>query len=285
MSWIAYAAGLGRPAWILQAYSLINVAAWLLLAWLLVRLIPPDTPRGFALWTASLTTHGMLASIRYALPDGLSLLLIAVAMIAMAKNRALLGSLVLGAAGLARETSLLAAAAFGRLLRPNVRSLALLSVCLLLCALPLLLWLDYLHAIYRSTMVVNDGQITLPFRGIGWKLKSIVESWQTGLAAPQLMASVLAVAAWMVRVGWTIRQLAGPDRWSPWTLTALAYVLMSLTMDPVVWDGSPGAFTRVLLPLSLATNVTMAQRQASWPLVLGANLDVIPGVMFFVMSV
>jgi len=31
-SWTAYALGLGRPAWILKAYSFQNVIAWLLLA-------------------------------------------------------------------------------------------------------------------------------------------------------------------------------------------------------------------------------------------------------------
>ena len=285
MSWIAYAAGLGRPAWILQAYSLINVVAWLLLAGLLVRIIPPDTSRGFVLWSACLTCHGMLSSIRYALPDGPSMLLIALAMVALTRRHAVLGSLVLGAAGLARETNLLAAAPLGRLLRPHLRSLLLLGVCLLICAVPILLWLDYLRSVYRSTMVVHDGHITLPLWGVGWKLKSIVEEWQAGLAAPQLMASVLAVIAWAARAIWITRMLAGPERWGPWTMTGAAYVLMSLALHPVVWDGSPGAFTRVLLPLAVATNVTMAARgSVPWPMIIAANLDVIPGVMFFVGS-
>ena len=33
-SWTAYLLGLGRPAWILQAFALQNVASWLLLAFL-----------------------------------------------------------------------------------------------------------------------------------------------------------------------------------------------------------------------------------------------------------
>ena len=32
LSWVAWAAGLGRPAWIVQAYALLNVASWLALA-------------------------------------------------------------------------------------------------------------------------------------------------------------------------------------------------------------------------------------------------------------
>ena len=39
-SWTAFLLGLGRPAWILEAYALQNVAGWLLLAALLTRWMP-----------------------------------------------------------------------------------------------------------------------------------------------------------------------------------------------------------------------------------------------------
>ena len=78
-SWIAWALGAGRPAWILQAASLENVLAWLVLAWVLALLIPPTSARHFVLWTGCLLSHGTLMSVRYALPDGLSLLLIVAA--------------------------------------------------------------------------------------------------------------------------------------------------------------------------------------------------------------
>ena len=44
-SWTAYVLGLGRPRWILKAYALQNIIAWLLLAWLLLRWFPPSAPR------------------------------------------------------------------------------------------------------------------------------------------------------------------------------------------------------------------------------------------------
>src|SRR3954468_10475861 len=74
-SWTAYAAGLGRPAWILEAYALQNVAAWLVLAALLARWMPPGHPRGLLAWAACLFSHGMLWSLRFALLDGPSLAL------------------------------------------------------------------------------------------------------------------------------------------------------------------------------------------------------------------
>jgi len=57
-SWTAYLAGLGKPAWILEAFALQNVVAWLLLAALLTRWMSPHTPRGLALWCACLLSHG-----------------------------------------------------------------------------------------------------------------------------------------------------------------------------------------------------------------------------------
>ena len=73
-SWTAYALGLGRPAWILEAYALQNVVAWLMLALLLTRWLPPAAPvAALALWIACLFSHGLLWSVRFALLDGPSL--------------------------------------------------------------------------------------------------------------------------------------------------------------------------------------------------------------------
>ena len=45
-SWTAYGLGLGRPAWILEAYALQNVVCWLIIALLLVRWVPVTSWRG-----------------------------------------------------------------------------------------------------------------------------------------------------------------------------------------------------------------------------------------------
>jgi hypothetical protein len=43
--WIAYVLGAGNPWLALQAYALLNVGCWLLMAWLLLRWLPPGTAR------------------------------------------------------------------------------------------------------------------------------------------------------------------------------------------------------------------------------------------------
>jgi len=70
---------------------------------------------------------------------------------------------------------------------------------------------------------------------------------------------------------------------APWALVAAPFVLLAITLHPVVWEGHPGAFTRVLLPIAIGANVLLAQQdRPAWWLIVLANLGVIAGVMMFV---
>jgi hypothetical protein len=72
---------------------------------------------------------------------------------------------------------------------------------------------------------------------------------------------------------------------SPWTLVAASFLLLGLCTHPVVWQGSPGAYTRVLLPLSIGVNVLLAgQPRASWWTIGFANLSAVAGVMVFALG-
>ena len=125
-SWTAYVLGLGRPAWIINVYALQNVACWFLLAALLTRWVPPTTGRGLALWTACLFSHGLLWSVRFALLDGPSLLLTAIAVRAVERGRPVLSAAIVGLSGLARETNLFALASQPR--PANTRTAARFAV-------------------------------------------------------------------------------------------------------------------------------------------------------------
>ena len=48
--WTAWLMGLGRPAWVLEAFALQNVLCWLILAALTTRWLPPESPRQLASW-------------------------------------------------------------------------------------------------------------------------------------------------------------------------------------------------------------------------------------------
>jgi hypothetical protein len=70
---------------------------------------------------------------------------------------------------------------------------------------------------------------------------------------------------------------------APWALVAAPFVVLAITLHPVVWEGYPGAFTRVLLPIAIGANVLLAQQdRPAWWLIVLVNLDVVAGVMMFV---
>jgi hypothetical protein len=81
-----------------------------------------------------------------------------------------------------------------------------------------------------------------------------------------------------------IRSLATADRRSPWATVALAYFALALVVKPAVWEGSPGAFTRVALPLTIGANVLMSREQTPWWVIALANLGVLPGVWLFFLN-
>jgi hypothetical protein len=272
-SWTAYVAGLGRPAWILEAFALQNVVCWLLLAILLTRWLDIGTPRGLLLWGACLFSHGLLWSVRLSLLDGPSLLLIAAAVWAAETRHPFLSAAIAGISGLARETNVIAAAAIPvpSTRREWLRALVLAAMV----ALPVLVWMDYLWSIYRSGLVqVND---PLGFPGAGF-VESLRRTWQHALVPGASRRELLnlplvlsmAVEGAYIATRWQWRQ--------PWWRVAAGYVLLMLVLGRSLWDPHTGAITRVLLPLTVGFNVLLAgepRARRFWPWFVLGNLHVL----------
>ncbi len=271
-SWSAYLLGLGRPAWILEAYALQNVLSWLVIAALLTRWISPVSIRGLALWTAVLFSHGLLWSVGLALLDGPSLVLTMCAVIAIERNHPLSSAAIVGVAGLGRETNVLVALA--QPLPTHRREWVRLAAALAVCLLPLLIWMDYLRSIYRSTTLV--GTDTLVFPGTG-----LAASWGDELsrltfrfpASLSVACIILALAAQVVYV------LVRRDYAAPWWRVACAYGALMLFLDPVLANPQTGAITRVMLPLTVGFNVLLATEPRAahfWPWFVAGNLHLLP---------
>lgn len=111
-SWTATALALGDPVRALAVYALEGVAAWLLLAWLLLRWFPADSWQNWIRWAGVLLSFGMCFSVRGAVPDGPSLLLIAAGVALAEAGRPWLSAILLGVSGLGKETNVLAGALF-----------------------------------------------------------------------------------------------------------------------------------------------------------------------------
>lgn len=268
---LAWLLAAGQPAWIVHVYSLLNVAAWLALAALLWRLLAVEDFRGWLAWAGVLFSAGALSSVRLALTDLVALAILAGAMLAAERGRPRLAATALAAAGLARETSLLTLT--GTLERPwfSWKNLGrIFSV-----VAPLAAWLCYVR--WRVGVVDPRWEnFTLPVAGF-------IQKWRASIAAVATIAdhtlawtTLLATFALTVQVIYlAVRPRVG-DRW--WRIGA-GYVTLMFCFGPAVWEGFPGAATRVLLPMNLAFNVLVHRSRAALAWMLAGNLTVFAGLL------
>lgn len=275
--WTAWALGLGQPAWIVQAHALINVLCWLALAWTLLRWFPPTTWENFLRWVAIMFSHGVIMSVRHSLVDGPSLLVVALALRWLEENRARAGGVMLALAGLGKETSLLASSGVDFDWRAP-RTWGKTALTVILVALPLLAWMGYVRWKFGPADDPGMGNFT-------WPLAGYVEKWRaTWSEAFTRDSSALNWATLAVVVAIGAQAAFFLVRWRPaerWWRVGGAFALMMLFLSTPVWEGYPGASTRVLLPMTLAFNV-LVPRGVRWlPLLLIGNLTVAASVFEF----
>ena len=84
------------------------------------------------------------------------------------------------------------------------------------------------------------------------------------------LTTLLALAGLTVQLVYLSFRRQVSDHW--WRLGA-AYGVLLLCLGPLVWEGHPGAYTRVLLPLALAFNVLAVRGRAGLGWLLGGNLS------------
>lgn len=275
--WAAWALGLGQPAWIVQAHALLNVLCWLALAWTLLRWFPATGWENFLRWAAVMFSHGLCMSVRHSLVDGPSLLLVALALRWLEDGRGAAGGVTLALAGLGKETSLLAGAGVDvdpRAPRTWPRALAAIG----LIALPLALWMGYVRWKFGPADDPGLGNFTLPFAGYAEKFAAAwhdATSRQAGALHWATLATVVALA-----VQWLFL-LARPRPAERWWRVGAAFAVMMAFLSTPVWEGYPGASTRVLLPMTLAFNLLVPRGWRWLPVLLAGNLTVAASVFEF----
>lgn len=262
----AYAFGLGQPAWILQAFAVQNAVTWFLLAALLLHWFPPRSWDNFIRWAGTLLSIGVCLSFRNALFDGPSLLLIAFGVYLLDKGRPWLSTAVFAVSGLGKETNLLGSAALLPKFSDGGRAWGLAMLRGLLTLTPLALWVVYI-ALFVGGKVDDPGarNFDLPFSGYGRKWQEIMESWPEFSAVNTgPLWSVLMLVALTVQF---LYLLLRPQWSQAWWRIGISYAVLMIFLGDAVWEGYPGAASRVLLPLQLAFNVLVPAGRA-WGLVL-----------------
>ena len=253
LPWLAWAIGLGEPWFVLQAYALLNVVSWVLLAWLLLRWLPPGSLLATAAWAACLFGPGLRESVYAALSDGPSLLLLAIAIAIVERNRRWLATAVLALAGLARETNLLGGlglAADHVSARPRIERF----ISTIVIVAPLLLWLTYLSSRGLPFWDSGEGGVALPF-------SSYIEKWiltGRGLLAREIWAwpDLLSLVALTTQALLLLRY----REWrQPWWRVGFAYVMLLVVLGDKVWNSGDAA-PRAVLPMTVAFNILLVQR-------------------------
>ncbi len=276
-SWVAWALGLGQPAWIVQAHAVLNVLCWLALGWVLLRWFPATGWENFARWAAVMFSHGVCMSVRHSLVDAPSLLFVALALRWLEDGRSRAGGVALALAGLGKETSLLATAGTNLDVRAP-RTWLRTAGTVALIALPLVLWMGFVRWKFGPAEDPGLGNFTLPFAGYWEKLRACVRDVATRDAGALHWATLGAAVALLVQA------LFFATRWRPserWWRVGAAFALMMVFLATPVWEGYPGAATRVLLPMTLAFNI-LVPRGVRWlPVLIVGNLTVAASVFEF----
>ncbi len=270
----AYVFGLGQPAWILQAFALQNVVSWLLLAVLLLHWFPPRTWDNFIRWGGTMLSIGVCLSFRNALFDGPSLLLIAFGVYLLDKGRPWWSTAVFALSGLGKETNLLGSAALLPKLADGGRAWGLAVVRGLLTVAPLALWVVYI-ALFVGGKAGDPGarNFDLPFAAYGRKWGDVLES----------LPDVSAFNAWplwglLMLVALTVQflYLVLRPQWNQaWWRIGLSFAVLMIFLGDAVWEGYPGAASRVLLPMQLAFNVLVPAGRGWWAVLVLGNLTML----------
>lgn len=277
-SWTAWVLGLGRAAWVVQVFALLNVAVWLALAWVLMRWLPPTSWSNLLRWGGVLFSHGMCMSVRNSLVDAPGLLLVALAVWAVESGRRPGAVVALASAVLTKETSVLAASALMPRPGGGVRAWARAAGLGVLVVAPFAAWLGYVR--WRAGPVTDPGlgNFTWPLAGLAEKCGVVWGELAAFGAGPTYVGGLLVVTALIAQAFFFLlwRQPSRP--W--WRVGASFAVLLTLIGQPV-WEGYPGAATRVLLPMTLAFNVLVPRSRRWLPLLVLGNLSAVVGVNEF----
>jgi hypothetical protein len=278
LPWTAHVLGLGKPFWVLQAYALLNVISWLALAWLLLRWLPPGELRSTLAWMGCLLGDGLLASVRMSLTDGPSMLLLALSVAAIERNRHGIATALLGLAGLTRETNLVGAAILIPYKRLQKGTLLVTAIRAAVVAAPLFLWLLYIWRVGYSATDVGADNFAPPLTGFVNKWALTIRELAGG-SNPYARLSLFALIALTTQAVFLIAHREWRNAW--WRI-GIAYLLLVAVLGANVWGSHPGAFSRIAIPIHITFNIMLILSRMNWtrfsPLWLLGNLNVIVGL-------
>ena len=270
--------GFGTPWWTVQAYAMLNVLCWLILAWRLYQHIGGADWIAYARWIGCVFSMGVLESVRQSLVDlpALLLLLLAVEAHARAGYRSSTGWLTLG--NLTKETSLVSALALS--VDPSTTKLPWrrIMVSLLVCAFPLVVWSFYVHQRFPLSSDADSlGNFTWPLLGLVIHLKTCLIALLSGNFDGRYSMGVVAAVGFLVQI---LVLWHSPLPRTAWWRIGATYSLLFILLSPWIWSGYWAA-CRALLPMTVAFNLLLPAQRNFWPLWVIGNLSLLHAVWRF----
>lgn len=274
---LAHVLGAGDAWRTLHIYAAVNVVAWLACAWLLWRILEPQTWRETAAWAGCVLGLGVLDSVRMALTDlpALVLTLAAVQLARQARPRS--AAALLAVTALARETAILSVAALDSRSWTDRASWVGHLRRGFLVALPVAAWTIWLFGRVPSADPLGRANFD-------WPGAAIVEHgvrWISALAAGDFDSRHTFGLLAIVSFAWQSISLLRQGRSdSPWVRMALPFALLFWILGDAVWHGY-WAVARACVPMTIAYNLTLPlDRSWSWRWALG-NLCMFHGIWRF----
>ncbi|SDT87734.1 hypothetical protein SAMN05444156_0339 [Verrucomicrobium sp. GAS474] len=282
---LAWLAGLGHAPWVIQAYSLLNVAAWALLLLVLRRAFPAPTLEEGAAVAALLLSVGTLESIRRALTDLPAAALLALVLYWTEKSgkdeKGGIASprlpLLFAAALLTRESLVLS---LPLLLRRTLLSRPFLATAALGGAV-VAGWFAYVTLRFPDPLSRTTHNFAWPFLGLADRLALIPRSG--GWADPANRATLLALVSLLVQSAFLLRH---PRPASAAWRAGILYVPLFLCLGQPVLE-EYYATARALLPLTLAFHWELARTRrgrAFWVWAVPANLFLWDGLVKYLFT-
>jgi len=269
---LAWALAGGDAVRAMNLFAVENLVSWILLAVLLLRWFPMVSWGNFARWAAVLFSFGLVFSAARALPDGPSLLLLAVGMALAEARRPWLAAMVLGVSGLGKDTNVLFASGLALPGRPGARPMAGWVARVALVLLPLAAWMVCLRAWLGPGDDVGARNFAAPFTGLARKLEDCASLLAAGGRGPVPRLDLYVMVGLLAQFAF----FATRWRWrDPWWRVGACYAVLMVFLGDAVWENYPSAAARVLLPMTLAFNIAVPRGRWWVILLVAGNLGVL----------
>ncbi len=257
---LAFCLGLGKPAWILNIYALLNFFFWVALLAAIARIVGFSRPKDVLLAFALLWSTGTLTSVARSLTDLPATVLGVFAL--FSDEHFVMAALLLGASGLIKETSALSFTAIPLGDGEKRFDIKRLLVSSLILFLPVTSWFIYTHIRFQPGPVAGCGNFASPFSGLALKLWDGLQGLSTGFhsSPSKLLESISELVAPLSLLVQAIYLVTKPRFQSKIWRFGIGFALLIFVLGKSVW-AEQFAYCRVLLPLTFSFNLLIHEHE------------------------